>query len=213
MAYYAVKNGRNVGIYKTWDECKKEVLGFQNAQYKKFKNYQDAVNFIEGSDSGVNSELQVTPNRKKKYFSDEDIKKLKDDEAVAYVDGSFDSNNKTYSYGVVYFTNDSKETYSGRLDNPEMASMRNVSGELEGAKVAMQKALENKETLYLHYDYTGIEEWAMGRWKANKEGVKSYKSFYDSIKNDLQVIFIKVPAHEGIKYNEEADQLAKDAIL
>ena len=27
MAYYAVRIGRNPGIYTTWDECKKEVIG------------------------------------------------------------------------------------------------------------------------------------------------------------------------------------------
>jgi ribonuclease HI len=29
----------------------------------------------------------------------------------------------------------------------------------------------------------------------------------------LEVVFIKVKAHSGIEYNEEADQLAKDAML
>ena len=35
--YYAVKNGKNPGIYSTWAECEKQVKGFPNAQFKKWK--------------------------------------------------------------------------------------------------------------------------------------------------------------------------------
>ena len=49
-------------------------------------------------------------------------------------------------------------------------------------------------------------------WKTNKSGTQAYKAFYDAIKDDLKVEFIKVPAHSGVKYNELADSLAKDAI-
>ena len=48
--------------------------------------------------------------------------------------------------------------------------------------------------------------------KTNKEGTIEYKKFYDSIKDKLHVEFIKVKAHSGDKYNEEADKLAKAAI-
>ena len=36
--YYAVKKGREPGIYESWDECKKMVMGYSGAIYKKFKN-------------------------------------------------------------------------------------------------------------------------------------------------------------------------------
>ena len=35
--YYAVKKGRKPGIYDTWDECRKQTLGFSGAVYKSFK--------------------------------------------------------------------------------------------------------------------------------------------------------------------------------
>ena len=95
-----------------------------------------------------------------------------------------------------------------------MNSMRNVAGEIRGAIIAMEKALEErKDTLYLYYDYMGIEKWATGEWKANKHGTKMYKEYYDSIKDRLHVVFKKVIAHSGNEYNEKADRLAKEALL
>ena len=38
-----------------------------------------------------------------------------------------------------------------------------------------------------------------------------YKKFYDEIKDKLEVKFIKVEAHTGVKYNELVDKLAKEA--
>ena len=34
--YYAVKIGRNNGIYRTWDECSKQVNGYHGALYRGF---------------------------------------------------------------------------------------------------------------------------------------------------------------------------------
>ena len=38
--YYAVKKGKTLGIYKSWDECKAQVDGFSGAEYKSFKSEQ-----------------------------------------------------------------------------------------------------------------------------------------------------------------------------
>lgn len=196
--YYAVKVGRVPGIFDTWAECEEQVKGFKGSKYKKFASYEEALNFIE--DKGD-------------YLRPDD-KNIKNNEMIAYVDGSYCIKTRTYSYGVVIISNEGKETFSGRENNEDLAQMRNVSGEIKGAMIAMDLAIKrNKDTLYLYFDYTGIEHWAKGDWKTNKEGTKFYKSFYDSIKDKLNVVFIKVRAHSGVEYNEEADKLAKDAII
>lgn len=45
--YYAVARGRRVGIYKSWNQCKRQVKGYKNARYKKFANKQGAKEFIK----------------------------------------------------------------------------------------------------------------------------------------------------------------------
>ena len=49
MPFYAVANGRNVGIFNTWEDCYKSVNGYKNAVYKKFDNIQQAEDFIESN--------------------------------------------------------------------------------------------------------------------------------------------------------------------
>lgn len=196
--YYAVKEGRIPGIYNSWSECEEQVKGFSGAVYKSFLTLDEASNFINGN---INNEV------------DKDISQLKDNEMIAYVDGSFNKDKGYYSYGAIMFTKDEKMTSSSRGNDSELIEMRNVAGEIEGAMAAMNIALKrNIHILYLHYDYMGIEKWANGEWKANKVGTKKYAEYYNSIKDKLKVIFIKVKAHSGNKYNEEVDALAKEAL-
>ena len=65
--------------------------------------------------------------------------------------------------------------------------------------------------LILHYDYAGICHWALGDWKRNKVQTQAYHDFYQSIKDQVQVDFVKVESHTGVAGNERADQLAKEA--
>ena len=196
--YYAVKEGRNPGVYNSWSECEEQVKGFSGAVYKSFLTLDEASDFINGN---INNEV------------DKDISQLKDNEMIAYVDGSFNKDKGYYSYGAIMFTKDEKITSSSRGNDSELIEMRNVAGEIEGAMAAMIIAFKrNIDILYLHYDYMGIEKWANGEWKANKVGTKKYAEYYNSIKDKLKVIFIKVKAHSGNKYNEEVDTLAKEAL-
>ena len=48
LKYYAVYKGKSGApkIFTSWDECKKEVIGFKGAIYKSFTTEKDAINFI-----------------------------------------------------------------------------------------------------------------------------------------------------------------------
>ena len=191
MKYYAVRIGRNPGIYHTWDECKRETMGFKGASFKKFSSREDAEAFIN----------EIEEDKKES---------AEKDELVVYVDGSYRNSDKSHSYGVYMFNDEEEYTYSKRFFKD--SDMRNVSGEIKGAMRAMEEAAKlGKKKIYLHYDYEGIRSWALGFWKTNKEGTIYYKNFYDSIKDKLEVKFIKVEAHTGVKYNELVDKLAKEA--
>ena len=187
--YYAVKNGRKIGIFNTWEECKVQVDGYSGAVYKSFKEKKDAENFIKG----------------------EEI--IEKSENYAYVDGSFSIDTKEFSYGAVIFINGEIKEFSEKFSDSELAEMRNVAGEIKGAEFVMKYALlNNLKSIDIYYDYSGIEKWCNGEWKANKEGTIKYRDYYLSIKDKLNVNFIKVKGHSGDKLNDLADKLAKEAL-
>lgn len=197
--YYSVRKGNQIGIFRTWDECQKSVKGYSGAEYKSFQNLEDAERYLG------NKLENVVPN---------DINKINDNEMIAYVDGSYDSNIGYYSYGAITFFKGERKEFSGRGNDKALLDMRNVSGEIMAAQAAMAYAVDKQvEKLYLYYDYEGIEKWATSAWQAKKEGTKQYKAYYDKISKKLEVKFIKVKAHTGDKYNEEVDALARKGLL
>lgn len=190
--YYAVKAGKKTGIFLTWEECKEQVNGFSGASYKSFTSKEEAENFLNSG-----------------------IKKTVPDKSgvIAYVDGSYHIHTKEFSYGMVILKDGKEYCFSEKFEDPELALMRNVAGEIMGAKAAMEYALQQGiKSLIIYHDYEGIAKWCLNEWKTNKEGTKKYKEFYDSIKDKIQIQFVKVKGHSNDKYNDMADRLAKDAL-
>lgn len=203
--YYAVKIGKKPGVYLTWEECKKMVEGYPGATYKSFPSLVEANAF-----AGIKEE-----NQQLSLFDQEAEEEAseKTEGAYAYVDGSFNIASQVYGYGGFLMHDGKKEVLQGSGDDPEMASMRNVAGEVMGSMAAMQKAIElGLKKITIYYDYAGIEMWATGNWKRNKRGTIAYYEYAMSVKDKLLVSFVKVKGHSGVEGNEEADFLAKQAV-
>ena len=46
--YYAVRTGRKTGVFMTWAECQKQVMGFSGAEFKSFFfNYNETVSYLQ----------------------------------------------------------------------------------------------------------------------------------------------------------------------
>lgn len=194
MKYYAVKNGRKVGIFETWDECKAQVDGYSGAEYKSFTKKEDALSFL-----GIGGQESFD-------FMDDGVIK-------AYVDGSYNIETCEFSFGAVMFLGGEPTTFSQKFSDPDLAEMRNVAGEIKGAEFVMRYCKEHGiPAIEIYYDYEGIAAWAEGRWKTNKHGTIAYKEAYDELSKSVKVTFCKVKGHSGDKYNDMADRLAKDAL-
>ena len=133
--------------------------------------------------------------------------------AVAYVDGSFDVQTKTFSYGVVFIQDGHAFQYSGTSNEPHLAEMHNIAGELMGAMRAMEIASVHKiQKLTIYHDYLGIAKWCTGEWRAKKSGTQAYKQYYTDMRRNIEIDFVHVKAHSGDYYNELADRLAAKAL-
>ena len=43
MVFYAVSNGRNVGIFLNWNDCNNSVKGYKNALYKNLRQKKKLI--------------------------------------------------------------------------------------------------------------------------------------------------------------------------
>lgn len=191
MKYYAVKKGRKVGVYTSWDECKSQVSGFSGAVYKAFDSKEEADEYIsQGDENFLETEIE------------------------AYVDGSFDEDLGKYAYGCVIIKDGNViHKMNGSSANANYIEMRNVAGELEATEQAIKWAIRSGiKSIRIYHDYQGIACWANGEWKTNKRGTQEYASFVEKCSSEIRIEFTKVKAHSGLKYNEMADQLAKEGL-
>lgn len=189
--YYAVKKGKEIGVFLTWEECEEQVKGFKGAVYKAFPTKEMALEFI-------------TENKTENTLEG----------LIAYVDGSYNIKSKTYGYGCVLIEGQQviQQLYGNGAEE-KLASMRNVAGEIIGSEVAIRYAIDHAyKSICVYYDYEGIKKWANKTWKANKIGTIAYQKFIEESRQKIQISFVKVLAHSGDIYNDIADKLAKTAV-
>ncbi|XP_028048424.1 ribonuclease H isoform X2 [Monomorium pharaonis] len=55
MPYYGVANGRQVGVYDNWEDCKDQVNGYSYNKYKKFDTPAEAWDFVDENSSRSNA--------------------------------------------------------------------------------------------------------------------------------------------------------------
>lgn len=197
--FYAVKKGRQTGIFLTWAQCQEQVKGYPGAIFKSFPTKEEALAYLGGQEVKVAMPQSATSTLKTPY---------------AFVDGSYNITTKDYGYGgFLQIDEQTRITLQGKGNDAEKASMRNVSGEIDGAMAAVKAALDHDLTqLTILYDYQGIESWATGDWQAKNIFTQQYRDTMQTLMRHIQINFVKVKGHSGIPGNELADQLAKEAI-
>lgn len=198
---YAVKKGKKIGIFKTWNECKESVEGYPGAEYKGFFTEEEANEYLSGVES-----IGIISEKKEEGLSEQ---------VIAYVDGSYNEEIGKYAFGCVILTPRGEIIKEfGNGDNPESIMLRNVTGEMLGAMFAVKWCDKNGySAIKICYDYMGIEKWVTGEWKAKQNLTQKYTEFMRENSKKLCISFEKVVAHTGNKYNEEADRLAKAALV
>ncbi|GLB43513.1 putative RNase H [Lyophyllum shimeji] len=107
--FYAVKDGRETGVFLKWEDCEAQVKGYPGAKYKSFSNAADAEAFISGtlstapasSTQAATSTISENPEYKGKKRA---MRENMEDESgwdVVYCDGSCRGNGKVGCYAGV----------------------------------------------------------------------------------------------------------------
>lgn len=218
-SWYAVKKGKNTGLFQNWEDCRASVEGVPGAVFKGFYTKEEAEAYLGREPSkGKAAAAALFPEAEARLEKAAHLKReppLDQEEMTVYVDGSYAPFLPgRYAFGAVFLYKGKTETFCQSFEDRETAKMRNVAGEIAGARFAMETCLARGIfRMVLYYDYAGIENWCTGAWQANKKGTKALRDYYASVKDRLHVEFRKVKSHTGVTYNEMADRLAKEALF
>ena len=110
-----------------------------------------------------------------------------------------------------------------KVSNDELIAMRNVAGEIIAAMMAFEHCLnvlklKQEDTVVMHYDYVGIENWTKrkgepGYWRSKNKTTQAYRNYVNSIvKPRFRIEWKHTPGHTGDPGNERVDYLAGIAI-
>lgn len=192
--FYAIRqiNGEVVNeILTSWNECKEKVSGVR-AEYKSFKTEQEAKDYLGA---------YVEEEKEDDVLSDSN-------KHIYYVDGSYMNNN--IGWGFIYVKDRKPVTkMCGSILSTNETS-RNITGELESAKMAIRHAISNGlNEIYIVNDYQGISSYVTGAWKPDKKESKDYTNWVNSVKDKIKLNFIKTKGHTGNLFNDMVDELAK----
>ncbi|MCS7298015.1 MAG: RNase H family protein [Bacteroidia bacterium] len=126
------------------------------------------------------------------------------------VDGAYRANGKV-GYGFV-IRKDGIEIYREGGTVPahdeDLSAHRQIGGEIYAVVQALRWCVRHKVTnCIIYHDYEGLARWARGEWKARTPLTRRYVKFLQQV--PVQIEWIKVPAHQGLHWNEVADALAQ----
>ncbi|XP_015121487.1 ribonuclease H1 [Diachasma alloeum] len=212
--YYAVSVGRTPGIYTSLSQCKRQVDGCSDAEYRKFHCQTDAKRFM--ARRGVKNYGNGSDKSNMKFNYD------KQGRVKIYVDGACSKNgdsDATAGLGVWF-----RDDHPLNVSKPILGkNLTNIIAETmavtEACKIAKKNNLQ-KITIYTDSKYVTdvvlehIDKWIAKGWKnsaGRKVGNKKVLEELDRAMGGLDIEFDDVEAHAGVYGNEKADHLARQA--
>lgn len=91
--YYVVWVGKQTGVFSSWEECKRQVSGFEGAQYKSFFDRNQAEEAFKKSYDdykGVNTKVNVLTKLEKEKFGSPILESISVDAACSGNPGSME---------------------------------------------------------------------------------------------------------------------------
>jgi ribonuclease HI len=214
MPFYAVANGRTIGIFLCWDDCNLSVKGYKNAIYKKFDTKEQAEDFIMKN-------TQTTETIKS--IDKEDI--VIPDEYV-YTDGACSNNGKKNAVaGIgIFFGVDDLRNISKKIQGKQTNNTAELTAIIETYSIIEKDVLNGKQIAIVTDSEYAIkcvssygEKCCKKEWKVDIPNQELVKTAYELYKDKQNIQFIHIKAHTDNTDihsfgNDHADKLANKAI-
>lgn len=198
--YYAVKVGKTIGIFNSWNECKEQVEGYPGCKFKSFPTLEEAREYVYGEAQGKpihenkqkvevkNPPKQVVP-KKDGYAKNGTYKPS----IVAYVSGSAEKDEKRQYIGsglVLACGDHIKQEGREYFYSLEETSF-GLIGELKAVVRACQIALElGLKDIEIHHHLKGVAMWATGEWQATKPATLEFAEEMKPYVERLDIHFV-----------------------
>ncbi|MEO6202401.1 MAG: ribonuclease H family protein [Nitrospirales bacterium] len=201
MKFYAVRRGRTIGIFESWDACRAQVHHFPGAEYKAFPTREEAESFLS-------FRLSSEPIKKKPVAAATSASIIE-----VWVDGSCfpqDDGSLRLGWGLLAKKNGVEIHRDKGNDIPQSAmNHRNVAGEILAILKAIRWCQSQGITeMTIYFDYQGLESWVTGAWRTKLPFTQAYAQTV--IESGISIQWVKVKAHSGNPENDLVDQLAKE---
>ena len=208
MTFYAVANGRSIGIFLNWVDCSNSVKGYKNASYKKFDTREEANNFIN------------------KNTEDNEEEQKYDVDYYVYTDGGCSKNGKKDALaGIgIFFGMDDKRNVSKKIEGKQTNNTAELSAIIETYFIIEKDVINGKKIVIVSDSEYAIkcvssygEKCSKKQWNVDMPNKELVKTAYNMYKDKSNVTFMHIRAHTNGKDihsigNDNADKLASAAI-
>lgn len=186
--YYAVKVGKETGIFDKWDQCSKQVIGYTGAQYKSFKTKEEAENYLN------DSYLNDVQEKKERYIPNQDLDYI-------FCDGSEIKGTDKAGYGVYYpryNLRESRHLHGGTNNQCEVKAMILAFYYLSEAwsqslsEYRKRKFIMVTDSTYVIKSLTEwVSDWKKNNWKKSNGKIIENLELIQELNNDYQYLLTK----------------------
>ena len=225
MTFYAVANGRTIGIFLNWNDCNNSVKKYKNALYKKFNTKEEADNFIKVNEKNIDDMNNNIQNHNIIVNSKDDNIVFNPDYYV-YTDGACSNNGKDNALagiGIFFGINDNRNI-SKKIEGKQTNNTAELRAIIETYNIIENDILNGKKIAIVSDSEYVIkcvssygEKCYKKCWNVDIPNKDLVKIAYEMYKDKLNIQFIHIKAHTNNTDihsfgNDNADKLANIAI-
>lgn len=230
MVFYAVANGRNIGIFLNWNDCNNAVKGYKNALYKKFDTIEEADHFIQRNNKIIDDTIIQKQNHITSFFTTSSKQKEEiidfNPDYYVYTDGACSNNGKNNALaGIgIFFGIDDTRNISKKIEGKQTNNIAELSAIIETYYIIKNDIVNGKKIIIVSDSKYAIncvssygEKCCKKCWNVDIPNKELVKTAYDMYKDKLNIRFIHIKAHTNNTDihsfgNDNADKLANIAI-